>query len=262
MGQYTIGIDFGTLSGRAVVMDTRNGTKLAAAAADYPHAVLDDELPQQIKLGDDWALQHPGDYIHVLKTAVPEAVQQSGVPKEDVIGIAIDFTACTMISVSVDNEPLCLKEEWNDHPHSWVKLWKHHAAQPHANRLNEVLEQKPPDILSRYGGKLSSEWMIAKIMQVVEEAPEVYEEADQFLEAADWVTSQMTGIVRKNSCTAGYKAIWHKREGYLDKETLKAISMMMDPLTGAVCSPPEIWQMTDEMLTAQKAWLPQYGQAV
>ncbi|MFD2706037.1 ribulokinase [Salibacterium lacus] len=230
MSDYTIGIDFGTLSGRAVVIDTQNGKELAAVAADYPHGVLDNELPQQIKLGEDWALQHPGDYIHVLKTAVPEAVQQSGVSKEDVIGIAIDFTACTMIPVSADNEPLCLEEKWQDTPHSWVKLWKHHAAQSYANRLNEVLERKRPDILSRYGGKLSSEWMIAKIMQIVEEAPEVYTEADQFLEAADWVTSQMTGVIRKNSCTAGYKAIWHKREGYLDKETLKALSPKMEDL--------------------------------
>ncbi|MGY4691329.1 ribulokinase [Salibacterium sp. K-3] len=230
MSKYTIGIDFGTLSGRAVVVDTEDGAELAAAASDYPHGVLDEELPQQIKLGEDWALQHPQDYMHVLQTAVPEAVKQSGVSKEDIIGISIDFTACTMLPVSADNVPLCLEEKWKDNPHSWVKLWKHHAAQPQANRLNDVLEQKRPDILARYGGKLSSEWMIAKVMQIVEESPEVYETADQFLEAADWVTSQLTGVIRKNSCTAGYKAIWHKREGYLDRDTLKALSPKMEDL--------------------------------
>ncbi|WP_026701204.1 ribulokinase [Salibacterium aidingense] len=230
MSKYTIGIDFGTLSGRAVVVDNQNGAELAAAAADYPHGVLDEQLPQNIALGHDWALQHPNDYIHVLQTAVPEAVRAAGLSKADIIGISIDFTACTMLPVSADNVPLCLKEEWTDNPHSWVKLWKHHAAQPHANRLNEVLEQKRPDVLARYGGKLSSEWMIAKIMQIVEEAPEVYEQADQFLEAADWVTSQLTGEIKKNSCTAGYKAIWHKREGYLDKETLKTLSPKMENL--------------------------------
>ncbi|MDQ0300067.1 L-ribulokinase [Salibacterium salarium] len=230
MSKYTIGVDFGTLSGRAVVVDITSGEELASAAKEYPHGVIDKELPQHIALDHDWALQHPDDYIHVLETAVPQAVENAGISKDNIIGISIDFTACTMLPVNEENVPLCLTKKWENEPHSWIKLWKHHAAQPHANQLNDVLEEKRPDVLSRYGGKLSSEWMIAKIMQIVDEAPEVYSEADQFLEATDWVTSQLTGEIRKNSCTAGYKAIWHKQEGYLDKETLKALSPKMEDL--------------------------------
>ncbi|MBB6450926.1 L-ribulokinase [Geomicrobium halophilum] len=224
MSKYTIGVDFGTESGRAVVVDLANGKEIENAVTEYTHGVIDEKLPDGTTLSDDWALQHPHDYIEVLTTAVPEAIQKANVDPQDVIGISIDFTSCTMLPVDEQNLPLCLLDDLKEEPHSWIKLWKHHAAQPQANELNRILEKKERHVLSRYGGKQSSEWMIAKIMQILEEKPEVYDRTDQFLEATDWVTSEMTGVVRKNSCTAGYKAIWHKREGYIQPDTLRALS--------------------------------------
>lgn len=224
MSKFTIGVDFGTESGRAVVVDLFNGKEIENAVTEYTHGVLDEKLPDGTVLLDDWALQHPEDYIEVLMIAVPEAIRKANVDPQNVIGISIDFTSCTMLPVDELNQPLCLHENLKAKPHSWIKLWKHHAAQPQANELNRILEKKEPHVLARYGGKQSSEWMIAKIMQILEEDPEVYEQTDQFLEATDWVTSQMTGVVKKNSCTAGYKAIWHKRDGYLQPETLGELS--------------------------------------
>lgn len=231
MGKYVVGVDFGTQSGRAVVISVDEGKQLSEAVSFYKDEVIDEFLPgTDIKLSSDWALQNPDDYIEVLFTAVPEAIKKSGVNKDDIIGIGIDFTACTMMPVSKDGKVLCQIEEFRNNPHAWTKLWKHHAAQSEANKLNEIAKERREDFLQRYGGKISSEWLIPKIWQILNEAPEIYNEADKFMEATDWVTMQMTGVDIKNSCTAGYKAIWNKRTGYPSKEFFKALDSRLENL--------------------------------
>ena len=230
--KYAIGIDFGTQSGRAVLVDLSDGSEVADHVTPYPHGVIDETLPESgTKLGHEWALQHPGDYLEVVRRSVPEVLRQSGVRPEDVIGVGIDFTACTMLPVDARGVPLCFLPEWKSHPHSWVKLWKHHAAQDEANRLNAIAAERGERFLPRYGGKISSEWMVAKIWQILDEAPEVYDAADRFVEATDWVIFRLTGQLVRNSCTAGYKSIWHKREGYPSKEFFKALDPRLEHLT-------------------------------
>ncbi|WPC39347.1 ribulokinase [Clostridium sp. JS66] len=231
MSKYVIGVDFGTQSGRAVVISVDDGKQLSEAVTPYRDGVIDEFLPgTDIKLSSDWALQNPDDYIDVLFTAVPEAIKKSGVNKGDIVGIGIDFTACTMMPVSKDGKVLCQMEEFKNNPHAWIKLWKHHAAQSEANKLNEIAKERGEDFLQRYGGKISSEWLIPKIWQILNEAPEIYNKADKFMEATDWVTMQMTGVDIKNSCTAGYKAIWNKRTGYPSKEFFKALDPKLENL--------------------------------
>lgn len=230
--KYTIGIDYGTQSGRAVLVDLSDGREVADHVTPYPHHVIDERLPGSgIKLEHDWALQHPGDYIEVLRRSVPAVLQESGIDPADVIGIGIDFTACTMLPVDAQGQPLSFDPALADNPHSWVKLWKHHAAQPEADKINAIAAERGEAFLARYGGKISSEWMIAKVWQILDEAPEIYEKADLFLEATDWVIAQMTGNIVRNSCTAGYKAIWHKQDGYPSKEYFKALDPRLEHLT-------------------------------
>ncbi len=231
MSKYTIGVDFGTLSGRAVLVEVQTGAELADQVFDYPHAVMDETLPNGTKLGVDWALQHPQDYLDVLSHTVPAVIAASGVAVEDIIGIGIDFTACTVLPVKADGTPLCFLEAYQNHPHAYVKLWKHHAAQDQANRLNEIATARGEDFLARYGGKISSEWMIPKIWQIVEEAPEIYDSMDYFIEATDWVIWQLCGKQTRNSCTAGYKGMWHKQKGYPSKEFFKALHPKLENLT-------------------------------
>ncbi|MBB5325420.1 L-ribulokinase [Anoxybacillus tepidamans] len=229
--KYVIGIDYGTESGRAVLVDLE-GNEIADHVTPYPHGVIDEVLPESnVKLEPDWALQHPRDYIEVLATAVPAVLQKSGVNPTDVIGIGIDFTACTMLPVDAFGEPLCFKPDLKHRPHSWVKLWKHHAAQDEANLINEIAAERGETFLPRYGGKISSEWMIAKVWQILNEAPDIYEQTDLFLEATDWVVFKMTGNIVRNSCTAGYKSIWHKQEGYPSKEFFRALDPRLENLT-------------------------------
>jgi len=226
--KYSIGVDYGTQSGRAVLVDVSNGNVIASSVKEYTHGVMDETLPDGTLLPPDWALEHPQDYIEVLETTIPDVVKESGVSPSDIIGIAIDFTACTILPIDKDGTPLCFHEDLKSRPHAWLKLWKHHAAQYEANKLNKIAEERNEDFLSRYGGKISSEWMFPKIMQVLDEDPEIYNTADRFMEATDWVTMQMTGKEVRNSCTAGYKAIWHKQKGYPSKDFFKALDPRLE----------------------------------
>lgn len=219
MSKYTIGVDFGTESGRAVLVDVANGQEIATAVYPYSHGVIDERLPDtDIRLEPDWALQDPQDYVRVFKTTIPAVLKEAGVDPAEVIGLGIDFTACTMLPTKADGTPLCDLPEFRHQPHAWVKLWKHHAAQPEADKINETARQRHEGWLDRYGGKISSEWFFSKVLQILNEAPEIYQAADRLLEAADWVVWQLTGRETRNSCTAGYKAIWSKREGFPSKE--------------------------------------------
>jgi L-ribulokinase len=205
---YTIGIDFGTESGRAVLVDTRDGREVATAVHAYGDGVIDQHLPGSDKpLPPDWALQNPFDYIEVFKRTIPAVLKQSGVKADEVVGVAVDFTACTMMPTKSDGTPLCGMPEWKDNPHAWVKLWKHHGAQPQADQINATARQMGEGWLDRYGGKISSEWFFSKALQILVEAPEVYHAAERLIEAADWVIWQLCGVETRNACTAGYKAM-------------------------------------------------------
>jgi L-ribulokinase len=222
--KYTIGVDYGTESGRAVLVDVATGEEIATTVHPYGDGVIDETLPgSDVPLPPDFALQNPNDYIEVLRVTVPAVLRESGVDPGDVIGIGTDFTACTMLPIDEAGTPLCAKPEWQDNPYAWVKIWKHHAAQPEANRLNEIAGERGEAWLSRYGGKISSEWLVPKIWETLNKAPEVFEAADRYLEGADWIVLQLTGEERRNSCTAGYKAIWNKREGYPSEEFYAAL---------------------------------------
>ena len=204
---YVVGVDFGTLSGRALVVRVADGAELGTATHEYSHAVLTDALPSGTPLAPDWALQVPEDYRDVLRLAVPAAVAAAGVDASQVIGIATDFTACTMVPTLADGTPLCEVEGYAARPHAYVKLWRHHAAQTQADRINALAEARGEAWLPRYGGLISSEWEFAKGLQVFEEDLELYHRMERWVEAADWIVWQLCGRYVRNACTAGYKGI-------------------------------------------------------
>lgn len=208
--EYVVGVDFGTLSGRALVVAVEDGREIASAEAVYAHGVLTDALPGRAdrRLPADWALQVPSDYVDVLRSAVPEAVRKAGIDPADVIAIGTDFTACTVLPTTHDGTPMCELPAFADRPHAYPKLWKHHAAQPQADRINARAAERGESWLGRYGGLISSEWEFAKGLQVLEEDPEVYAAMDCWVEAADWIVWQLCGTYVRNACATGYKAIY------------------------------------------------------
>ncbi|WAC65107.1 ribulokinase [Agrococcus sp. SL85] len=206
--RHVIGIDFGTLSGRAIVVRVADGAELGSAVHEYAHAVIDDRLPATgERLAPEWALQEPNDWLEVLRRAVPAAVRASGIDPASVIGVGTDFTASTPMPVTDDGTPLCRLDGLGGRPHAYPKLWKHHAAQGQADRINAIAAERGEPWLARYGGAISSEWEFAKALQVLEEDPEVYARIDRWVEAADWIVWQLTGRYVRNACSAGYKGI-------------------------------------------------------
>jgi L-ribulokinase len=203
-----VGIDFGTLSGRAVVVRVRDGAELGTAVHEYRHGVMDTTLAATGEpLPPDWALQDPEDYRDVLREAVPAALAAAGADPALVAGVGTDFTACTVMPVLADGTPLCQLPELAGRPHAYPKLWKHHAAQPQADRINALAHERHEPWIARYGGKISSEWQFAKGLQLLEEDPQIYQRTDRWIEAADWIIWQLTGVETRNACTAGYKGI-------------------------------------------------------
>jgi L-ribulokinase len=216
---YAIGIDFGTGSGRALLLDLTDGTEVAAAVVPYASGVIDRELPSTGEpLPPDWALQDPDDWVQVVDRAVPEVLARSGARGEQVVGLGVDFTSCTVLPVGRDGVPLCTQPRWRERRHAWPKLWKHHSAQPVADRLNEVALERGEEFLSRYGGRISSEWYFPKLIELWLEDREIYDAAYGFIEATDWIVWQLTGHERRQSCTAGYKAFWSPTEGLPSEE--------------------------------------------
>ena len=236
MKQYVIGIDYGTLSGRTVLVNTETGEGVAEATHSYAHGVMDETLPCGKKLPANYALQHPNDYLEVLRTTVPTVLKQANVNADDVVGIGIDFTACTVLPIDQAGTPLCMKEEYENEPHAYVKLWKHHAAQPEADVITALAEKRGEPWLPIYGGKISSEWVLPKLLQVLREAPEVYENTDRFIEAADWLSLMLTDTETHSAAFAGYKGLWNAETGYPNDAFMTALDERLHGVVGTKLS--------------------------
>ena len=139
---FALGIDYGTESGRAAVVRVSDGELVSSVIVAYPDGVIDARLPGGPKLDRDWALQNPRDYLLVVEKGVRKALKAAGVKPEQVVGLGTDFTASTPLPVKIDGTPLCFLPKFRKNPHAWVKLWKHHAAQPEADRINEIGKER------------------------------------------------------------------------------------------------------------------------
>jgi L-ribulokinase len=223
--KFALGLDYGTESARALLVDVKTGEEISTAVADYPGGVMDKQLPDGTALEPETALQDPNDYLSVLDKIIPAVMKDGGVTAQEIIGIGVDFTASTILPTLNDGTPLCNLEDFKQEPYAWVKLWKDHAAQPEAEEMNDLAEKQGEPFLARYGGRLSSEWMFPKSLRMLRKAPNVYERADRIIEAGDWLVWQFCGKEVRSACQAGYKGMWSKSEGFPSKKFLR----LLDP---------------------------------
>ena len=213
---YTIGLDFGTVSARAILIDTADGHLVAEAESPYTHGVVEGTLPDGCtRLPASWALQVPQDYLDSMEACVSAVMKQTQIDPAQVKGIACDFTASTVFPVDGEGTPLCSKEKYRQIPQSYAMLWKHHGAEEQARRAEELAKTWPVDLLSKYGGKVSSEWFLPKAMQLLEEAPDAAADTEYLLEGADWIPYQLTGHLYRSTCCAGFKRFWSPATGDL-----------------------------------------------
>ena len=223
MEQYTIGLDYGTLSARAVLVNTRTGEEAASAAFDYPHGVMTDALPSGAPLPPDYALQHPQDYLDALFSLIPAVMKSGGVPPEAIAGIGVDFTASTAFPADAQGTPLCFLPAWREEKHAYVKLWKHHSAQRYADEITRIAAARGEPWLDHYGGRVSGEWSLPKLWEVLDEAPQVYAAMDAWTEAGDWIVRKLTGVACRSESIAGYKHLYSKRAGFPERAFFEAL---------------------------------------
>ena len=231
MSKYSLGLDFGTLSVRAVIVDIENGNEMATAVSEYAHGIMSSFFIDGSELPSDYALQHPQDYLDSMISAIRECIERSGISPELIIGVGVDFTASTVLPVTEDGTPLCFTEKFKHTPHAYVKLWKHHAAQKEADDINRLAKSTNAEWIKRYGGTISCEWLFPKVLQVLREAPEVYDRAFRFIEAGDWIVWMLTGKESRSVCTTGFKALWDEECGYPDSAFLKALHPSLENVT-------------------------------
>lgn len=211
---YTIGVDFGTQSARAVLCRVSDGAVLSESECPYAHGVMSDRLPCGTPLPPDYALQHPQDFLDALHATVHGVLDQSDINRADVIGMGMDFTCSTPMPVDQHGEPLCFDPRFERNPHAYIKLWKHHAAQWEAARLTELMREHDPELLPCVGGRLSPEAFFPKVWQVLREAPDVFDATDRFLEVGDWLTQRLTGNENLARSLATHKAQYREGVGY------------------------------------------------
>lgn len=208
MGKYVIGLDYGTLSARALLANADTGHSVATAEFVYPHGVMTDGLP------NGWALQHPQDYLDALFVIIPQVMQKGGISPKDVIGLGLDCTACTAFPVNDRGTPLCFDTRWQNEPNAYAKLWKHHAAQGRADRITEIAQDRREPWLGCYGGKVSGEWGLPKLWELLDETPKLYETMHAWIEAGDWLVWQLTGRESRNLCASSFKHFYRQEIGY------------------------------------------------
>lgn len=223
MGSYSIGIDFGTQEARAMLVDM-NGTCVKDVAFRYPHGVMSEQLPDGTLLRPGFALQHPQDYIDAIHTMLNCLLQEFPEKMKQVIGIGVDFTQCTMMPVDRTGQPLCFREEYKSEPYAYAKLWKHHGAQKQAEHMTKVAKDRKEAFLEYYGNQIYAEGMFPKILETYESQNEVYKEADQFIELADWIPFYLTGSQKRSQSIAGCAALWNPQNGYPDQEYFEAVA--------------------------------------
>lgn len=237
MKRYVIGLDFGTLSGRAVLADALSGKEIASSVFNYPHAVMEESLPDGTPLPNEYALQHPQDYLLVLSTVIPDVLKKGGVRAEEVAGIGVDFTTCTMLPALADGTPLCFLPEYEGNPQAYVKLWKHHAAQAEAERVNAVAARRNEAWHARYCGNVSCEWAFPKILEILNRDPDVYARTERFFELGDWISLQLTGRESHSSSFAGYKWMWNEKNGFPDDAYFAELDPRLSGIIGTkVCA--------------------------
>jgi L-ribulokinase len=241
-----LGLDFGTESVRAVLVDLR-GRELASAVAKYRHGQIIESLPgSKKKLPPHYALQHPLDWLDSAAKAARAALSGAKVLAGEVLGIGVDFTSCTMLPTKRDGTPLCLLKEFAAEPLAWPKLWKHHGAQSQTDRINAVARARGESFLQRYGGIIGLEWFFPKMLETLELAPRAYDAADVWLEAGDWFVWQLTGgpaeTLPRSTCQAGYKGMWSATDGYPSEDFLRAVNpkfarVVKDKMPGRLLAP-------------------------
>jgi len=235
--RYTIGLDYGTNSVRALIVDVADGCEIATAIWTYEHG------RQGVILGNNpnLARQHPADYLKGAEVTIREALATAakavpGFKPDQVIGIGVDTTGSTPMPVDASGVPLAMNPKWDGNPAAMAWLWKDHTGWAEAAEITKLAHEIRPQYVAKIGGVYSSEWFYSKILHCLRTAPEVFDAATSWIELEDFVPAALSGTLDPNKFTAGVCAAGHKAMynaawgGYPDKEFLSKLDPKMGKL--------------------------------
>jgi L-ribulokinase len=236
---YTLGLDYGTNSVRALIVNTANGREVAAAVWNYSHGTQGVILSRDPNL----ARQHPADYLTGAETTIKQALATAkrsvrGFKPDQVVGIGVDTTGSTPIPVDSNGRPLAMDRRFAKNPAAMAWLWKDHTGVAEAAEITELAKKLRPQYLAKCGGTYSSEWFFSKILHCLRTSPDVFDAAHLWVECADWVPAALTGTESPDKLTIGICASGHKAMysddwgGYPDAEFLS----QLDPKLGQMRS--------------------------
>lgn len=232
MGKYTIGVDYGTLSARALLLDLETGSEVATSEFIYPHAILQAEFFAPNALDKTASLEHPQDYLDALRFTVRDVVARAGISADEVCGIGFDFTSCSVLPLTADGTPLCFMDEFSKEPQAYVKLWNSYTALEESELITQTAKAENAPWLKLFGGKVSAEWLFPKLYEILRKAPNVYAQTAHYMEAGDWLTWLLTGNRIASASFAGFKALWNPQTGYPGNDFWAKVDPKLDGIIG------------------------------
>ena len=235
---YSIGIDFGTASGRVFLVDTSNGEIISSYIEAYPHGTISGSLNGH-DLPHNYFLQNAEDYTNILEKGVQHVLSESKIDPSNVIGMGIDFTSCTIVFLDKHFKPLHTHESLKDEPHAYVKLWKHHGAQEEATFMKKINDTHNANWLDFYGHSVNSEWMIPKILEVKHKAPEILAQSAYIMEAGDYIVSLLTNRNIRSNCGIGFKGFYNEKDGF-NYSFFEAVDKDLPSIVKNKCEAPVI----------------------
>jgi L-ribulokinase len=243
MAKYTIGLDYGTNSVRALVVDISNGAEAGSAVHIYSHGKEGVILSSDPNL----ARQHPADYLEGAEITIKAALAASakkikGFKPSQVIGIGVDTTGSTPLPVDKDGTALALTKKFAKHPAAMAWLWKDHTGVDEASQITTLASKMRPQYLAKCGGIYSSEWFFSKVWHCLRTSPEVFDAAYTWVEMADWIPAMLTGtqkpgVTKVCVCAAGHKAMFNAEwGGYPDVKFLSKLHPKLGALRGRLAT--------------------------
>jgi L-ribulokinase len=262
--KYTIGLDYGTNSVRALVVDVANGAEVGTAVWNYEHGTAGVILSRDPNL----ARQHPGDYIKGAEITIREALATAkklvkGFSADQVVGIGVDTTGSTPLPVDKEGQPLAFSKKFANNPAAMAWLWKDHTGVNEAAEITALAKKIRPQYLAKCGGIYSSEWFWSKIFKCLRVAPEVFNAAHSWVELADYVPAALTGTEHPAKfiagvCAAGHKAMWNAMwGGYPDASFLSKLNPKLAQLCSSLT--PRVYSIDKSVGGLTPTWAKKIG---
>ena len=262
--QYTIGLDYGTNSVRALIVNVANGAEIAAAVWTYAHGTQGVILARDPNL----ARQHPADYLNGAEITIKQALATAkksvkGFSPSQVIGIGVDTTGSTPLPVDKNGQPLAFSKKYANNPAAMAWLWKDHTGVNEAAEITALAKKMRPQFLAKCGGTYSSEWFWSKVLKCLRVAPEVFNAAHSWIELSDFVPAALTGTEHPSKfvagvCAAGHKAMWNaKWGGYPDAAFLSKLNPKLAQLRSRLT--PRVYSIDKSVGGLTAAWAKKTG---